>query len=132
VLGKFLGGGTAFGAFGGSREIMKIFDPRAPAPCFMAILQRQSGWMRGGARDDARAHRRAHRGDGCAAPFARYARAAFEGISLEVILSGIGSVLGIAFAADRSGTRTIRPRLARLALSSRLCQRGLMIGRAAS
>jgi len=27
VLGKFLGGGTALGAFGGSREIMKIFDP---------------------------------------------------------------------------------------------------------
>ena len=34
VLGKFLGGGTALGAFGGSREIMKIFDPTRPGPVF--------------------------------------------------------------------------------------------------
>ena len=34
VLGKFLGGGTPMGAFGGSREIMQIFDPTRPAPVF--------------------------------------------------------------------------------------------------
>ena len=36
MLGKFLGGGTALGAFGGSREIMKIFDPTRPGWYFMA------------------------------------------------------------------------------------------------
>lgn len=30
TLGKYFGGGLSFGAFGGRREIMKIFDPRIP------------------------------------------------------------------------------------------------------
>jgi len=30
TLGKYLGGGMNFGAFGGSREIMSRFDPRSP------------------------------------------------------------------------------------------------------
>jgi len=34
VLGKFLGGGTPLGAFGGSREIMKIFNPTTPGCVF--------------------------------------------------------------------------------------------------
>jgi glutamate-1-semialdehyde 2,1-aminomutase len=34
VLGKFLGGGTPLGAFGGSREIMKIFDPTRAGAVF--------------------------------------------------------------------------------------------------
>lgn len=29
TLGKYLGGGLPFGAFGGKREIMRMFDPRA-------------------------------------------------------------------------------------------------------
>src|SRR5208283_486039 len=33
-LGKFLGGGTALGAFGGRREIMQIFDPTRPRSVF--------------------------------------------------------------------------------------------------
>ena len=34
VLGKFLGGGTPLGAFGGSRDLMKIFDPTHPGCVF--------------------------------------------------------------------------------------------------
>ena len=34
VLGKFLGGGTALGAFGGARDLMKIFDPTRPRAVF--------------------------------------------------------------------------------------------------
>ncbi|KAF2139704.1 uncharacterized protein K452DRAFT_64332 [Aplosporella prunicola CBS 121167] len=30
VLGKYLGGGLAFGAFGGRADVMGVFDPRAP------------------------------------------------------------------------------------------------------
>jgi glutamate-1-semialdehyde 2,1-aminomutase len=31
TLGKYLGGGMPFGAFGGGEDIMKIYDPRTPA-----------------------------------------------------------------------------------------------------
>ena len=30
TIGKFFGGGLAFGCFGGKREIMQLFDPRRP------------------------------------------------------------------------------------------------------
>lgn len=30
TLGKYIGGGMSFGAFGGKREIMQLFDPRRP------------------------------------------------------------------------------------------------------
>lgn len=30
VLGKYLGGGLAFGAFGGKEDIMSVYDPRVP------------------------------------------------------------------------------------------------------
>jgi len=30
TFGKYLGGGLAFGAFGGRRDIMAVFDPRSP------------------------------------------------------------------------------------------------------
>ncbi|KAI0913631.1 class III aminotransferase [Ustulina deusta] len=31
TLGKYVGGGMSFGAFGGRRDVMALFDPRAPA-----------------------------------------------------------------------------------------------------
>jgi glutamate-1-semialdehyde 2,1-aminomutase len=30
TLGKYIGGGMSFGAFGGRRELMELFDPRRP------------------------------------------------------------------------------------------------------
>jgi glutamate-1-semialdehyde 2,1-aminomutase len=30
TLGKYVGGGMSFGAFGGSRDVMSVFDPRQP------------------------------------------------------------------------------------------------------
>jgi glutamate-1-semialdehyde 2,1-aminomutase len=102
VLGKFLGGGTPLGAFGGSREIMKIFDPTRAGAVFhggsfngnpigcaaglvtlreltkdrIATMDAACGRLR-----EAIAHR------------ARQ-------LNLEVILTGMGSVIGIAFGAD--------------------------------
>jgi glutamate-1-semialdehyde 2,1-aminomutase len=102
VLGKFLGGGTALGAFGGSREIMQIFDPTRPGcvfhggsfngnllgcaaglvtlrdltPARIALMDAATSSIR-----EALAQRAAHLG-------------------LDVIVSGIGSVAGIAFAGD--------------------------------
>ena len=32
TLGKYIGGGMSFGAFGGKREIMELFDPTKPDP----------------------------------------------------------------------------------------------------
>jgi glutamate-1-semialdehyde 2,1-aminomutase len=102
VLGKFLGGGTALGAFGGSREIMKIFDPTRPGPVFHGgsfngnpigcaaglVTLRDLSAERIGAMDSA-----------CLTLRNALARRAEE-LGLEVIISGIGSVAGIAFAAD--------------------------------
>ena len=36
TLGKYIGGGSSFGAFGGRAEIMQRFDPRRPQPLFHA------------------------------------------------------------------------------------------------
>jgi glutamate-1-semialdehyde 2,1-aminomutase len=102
VLGKFLGGGTPMGAFGGSRDIMKVFDPTRAGTLFhggsfngnligcaagIATLRELSA-ERIGAMDAA-----------CASLRESLERRSAT-LGLEVILSGIGSVLGIAFAAD--------------------------------
>ncbi len=102
VLGKFLGGGTALGAFGGSREIMKIFDPTRPGPVF------HGGSFNGNPIGCAAglvtlrnlsAERIAAMDGACLTLRNALARRAEE-LGLEVIISGIGSVAGIAFAAD--------------------------------
>ena len=36
TFGKYLGGGLAFGAFGGSADIMAVFDPRSSSPAPLA------------------------------------------------------------------------------------------------
>lgn len=102
VLGKFLGGGTAFGAFGGSRDIMKIFDPTRAGVVFHGgsfngnligcaaglVTMRELTQERITAMDAA-----------CVRLREALDRRSRE-LGIEVILSGIGSVLGIAFAAD--------------------------------
>ncbi len=102
ILGKFLGGGTALGVFGGSREIMKIFDPTRPGCVF------HGGSFNGNpvgcaaglvAMRDLTAERIAAMDAAMLEIRSALARRADE-LSIEVILSGIGSVAGIAFAAD--------------------------------
>jgi glutamate-1-semialdehyde 2,1-aminomutase len=102
VLGKFLGGGTALGAFGGSREIMKIFDPTVrgcvfhggsfngnPLGCAAGtVTMRDLTAERIAAMDAASLRIR----------LAMSKRATELG--LDVIVSGLGSVAGIAFAGD--------------------------------
>jgi glutamate-1-semialdehyde 2,1-aminomutase len=102
VLGKFLGGGTALGAFGGSREIMKIFDPTRPAPVFHggSFNGNPIGCAAGLVTlRDLSAERIAAMDGACLTLRNALARRAEE-LGLEVIISGIGSVAGIAFAAD--------------------------------
>lgn len=102
VLGKFLGGGTALGAFGGSHEIMKIFDPTRPGSVFHGgsfngnligcaaglVSLRNLTAERIAAMDATSLHIRT----------ALAVRA--SELDLDVVLTGIGSVSGIAFAAD--------------------------------
>jgi glutamate-1-semialdehyde 2,1-aminomutase len=102
VLGKFLGGGTALGAFGGSREIMKIFDPTRPGPVFHggSFNGNPIGCAAGLVTlRDLSAERIAAMDGVCLTLRNALARRAEE-LGLEVIISGIGSVAGIAFAAD--------------------------------
>jgi glutamate-1-semialdehyde 2,1-aminomutase len=102
MLGKFLGGGTALGAFGGGRGIMKIFDPTQPGCVFHGgsfngnlvgcaaglVTMRDLTAQRIAAMDAASLSIRA--------ALAHHA----DQLGLEVILTGFGSVAGIAFAAD--------------------------------
>ncbi len=102
VLGKFLGGGTPVGAFGGSRALMRIFDPTQPGPVFHGgsfngnpvgcaagqVTLRHLSAERIAAMDAATL--------GIRTALARRA----GDLGLDVIVTGIGSVAGIAFAAD--------------------------------
>jgi glutamate-1-semialdehyde 2,1-aminomutase len=102
VLGKFLGGGTALGAFGGSRKIMNIFDPTRPGCVFHGgsfngnllgcaaglVTLRELTAERIAAMDAAMLRIRN-----------ALLRRAAE-LRLGVTVSGIGSVAGIAFTAD--------------------------------
>ncbi len=38
TLGKYVGGGMSFGAFGGRKDIMQIFDPTGVTPFLMLGL----------------------------------------------------------------------------------------------
>jgi glutamate-1-semialdehyde 2,1-aminomutase len=101
-LGKFLGGGTAFGAFGGSREIMQIFDPTQrgcvfhggsfngnPVGCAAGLVTLRDLSAESIAAMDAASL-------SIRSALARRA----EALGVDVVLSGIGSVSGIAFSAD--------------------------------
>lgn len=45
TLGKYLGGGLAFGAFGGRADIMSVYDPRPSAAGFEGSSPPQSSAM---------------------------------------------------------------------------------------
>lgn len=104
ILGKFLGGGTPFGALGGRADIMEQFNPTKPGCLFhggsfngnpigcaagMATLRELTA-----ARIAAMDARRQRIHD------ALLERA--KELGLEIELSGLGSVAGIAFTADPS------------------------------
>jgi glutamate-1-semialdehyde 2,1-aminomutase len=102
VLGKFLGGGTALGAFGGSREIMKIFDPTVagcvfhggsfngnPVGCSAGLVT---------LRDLTAARIEAMDATGLVLRETLSRRS--RELGLEVSVTGIGSVAGIAFTSD--------------------------------
>jgi glutamate-1-semialdehyde 2,1-aminomutase len=102
MLGKFLGGGTTLGAFGGSREIMKIFDPTRQGAVFHggSFNGNLIGCAAGMATmRDLSAERIATMDAGSLRMRTALARAADE-VGLDIILTGMGSVTGIAFAAD--------------------------------
>lgn len=102
VLGKFLGGGTPLGAFGGARDLMAVFDPTTrralfhggsfngnPLGCAAGLVTlRDLTRERIDAMDAA-----------CAAIVEAVSRRATE-LGIGVTMSGVGSVAGIAFAAD--------------------------------
>jgi glutamate-1-semialdehyde 2,1-aminomutase len=102
VLGKFLGGGTALGAFGGSRDIMQIFDPTRPGCVFHGgsfngnLVGCAAGLV---TLRNLTAERIADMDAASLRLRSALAQRAAE-LGIEVIISGMGSVAGIAFAAD--------------------------------
>jgi glutamate-1-semialdehyde 2,1-aminomutase len=102
VLGKFLGGGTPMGAFGGSRDIMKVFDPTRAGTLFHggSFNGNLIGCAAGIATLRELSAERIGTMDAACATLRDSLERRSAALGLEVILSGIGSVLGIAFAAD--------------------------------
>jgi len=102
VLGKFLGGGTACGAFGGSRELMRMFDPTSQGCVFHggSFNGNPLGCAAGAVtlRDLTAAS--IDRMDSTTARLRAALTQRAAELGLEVIISGIGSVAGIAFVAD--------------------------------
>jgi glutamate-1-semialdehyde 2,1-aminomutase len=102
VLGKFLGGGTSFGAFGGSRELMKIFDPMRPGCVF------HGGSFNGNPLGCAAGHvtlrdltaERIGAMDGACLRIREALIKGAQECGLDVLVTGIGSVAGVAFVAD--------------------------------
>jgi glutamate-1-semialdehyde 2,1-aminomutase len=102
VLGKFLGGGTALGAFGGSRELMSIFDPTRPGCLFHGgsfngnLLGCSAGLV---TLRNLTAERISIMDAACQRIRAALMERADE-LGVGVIVSGTGSVAGIAFTDD--------------------------------
>jgi len=102
VLGKFLGGGTALGAFGGKRDLMSIFDPTRPRPLFHggSFNGNPVGCAAGLATlKDLTAERIALM-DAAGEQLRQALAARAARLGLEVAVTGIGSVSGISFLAD--------------------------------
>jgi len=102
VLGKFLGGGTPLGAFGGSREIMKVFNPTTPGCVFHggSFNGNPVGCAAGLATMKGLTAERISAMDAAALRIRTALAQHGERLGIEVIVTGIGSVAGIAFAAD--------------------------------
>jgi glutamate-1-semialdehyde 2,1-aminomutase len=102
VLGKFLGGGTPVGAFGASREIMRIFDPCRPGPVFHggSFNGNPIGCAAGLATLNDLTAARIAAMDAASGRIRVALAERAKTLDLDVVMSGIGSVSGIAFAAD--------------------------------
>jgi glutamate-1-semialdehyde 2,1-aminomutase len=102
VLGKFIGGGTPLGAFGGSRELMSMFDPSRAGSVFHggSFNGNPIGCSAGlvTLRDLSAPRIAAMDGAGLLVRQALTSHAAELG--LDIVVSGMGSVAGIAFPAD--------------------------------
>jgi glutamate-1-semialdehyde 2,1-aminomutase len=102
VLGKFLGGGTALEAFGGSRQIMKIFDPTRRGAMFHggSFNGNQIGCAAGLVSLRYLTAGRITAMDAASLSIRRSLARRADELGLNVVLTGIGSVTGIAFAAE--------------------------------
>jgi glutamate-1-semialdehyde 2,1-aminomutase len=102
VLGKFLGGGTPLGAFGGSRELMSMFDPTRSGCVFHGgsfngnLLGCSAGFA---TLTELTADRIAAMDAACLRIRSALAQRAQE-LGIGVIVTGLGSVAGIAFTGD--------------------------------
>jgi glutamate-1-semialdehyde 2,1-aminomutase len=102
VLGKFLGGGTPLGAFGGSRELMKIFNPTTPGCVFHggSFNGNPVGCAAGLVTMQNLTVERISAMDAAALRIRTALAQHGERLGIDVIVTGIGSIAGIAFAAD--------------------------------
>lgn len=102
VLGKFLGGGTPVGVFGASREIMQIFDPNRRGPVFHggSFNGNPIGCAAGQVTLHHLTAERISAMDAACLNIRTALAQRASAMGLDVIMSGIGSVAGIAFAAD--------------------------------
>ncbi|WP_288940824.1 aminotransferase class III-fold pyridoxal phosphate-dependent enzyme [uncultured Roseovarius sp.] len=107
TLGKYLGGGLPFGAFGGRAEVMERFDPARPgalahAGTFNNNVMSMAGGL-AGLRDVFTPARAAQFLQECEA-FRHGLNAGFAKAGLEVRASGMGSILSLHLGAESPET----------------------------
>jgi glutamate-1-semialdehyde 2,1-aminomutase len=102
VLGKFLGGGTPLGAFGGSRSLMKMFDPTRAGCIFHggSFNGNPLGCSAGYVTLTQLTAARIAAMDAACVQIREALKAAGRKFGVEVQVTGVGSVVGIAFPAD--------------------------------
>jgi glutamate-1-semialdehyde 2,1-aminomutase len=102
VLGKFLGGGTPLGAFGGSRKLMSIFDPTQPGCLFHggSFNGNPIGCTAGLVTLRDLTADRISRMDAVISRLRGALERRAAELGLAVVFTGFGSVMGIAFTAD--------------------------------
>jgi glutamate-1-semialdehyde 2,1-aminomutase len=131
VLGKFLGGGTPLGAWGGSRRLMQAFDPTKPGCVFHggSFNGNPIGCAAGLVTMQNLTEERIAAIDAAGSRIRAALTERAKTLGLDVIVSGIGSVAGIAFGADTQRHEDDPSRLGLSALFHLACaSEGLLIG----
>ena len=121
TLGKYLGGGLTFGAFGGKRDIMDRFDPSRDDCFYHAgtfnnnVLTMAAGYT---GLSEIYTKRTAHALNAAGDDLRRRLNVCFKRVGLKAQMTGLGSIMTLHFTSDAitkpQDTAALDPRLKKL------------------